>query len=64
MDHTLHMLNSKDMYQNDVIHTKLTWNIAAAFHEVQDELIEALSELIPVGADSMWDACRRSISVP
>jgi len=51
MDHTLHMLNSEDMYQNDVIRTKLTHNLAAAFHEVQDELIEALSELIPAGAD-------------
>ena len=53
MDHTLHMLNSEDMYQNDVIRTKSTRNIAAAFHEVQDELIEALSELIPAGADGM-----------
>ena len=51
LDYTLRMLNSEDMYQNGVIRTKLTRNIAANFGEVQDELIEALSEYIPVGGD-------------
>lgn len=53
MDHTLRFLNNADMYQNDVIRTKLTRNIAATFLEVQDELIEALSELIPTSTDGM-----------
>jgi hypothetical protein len=53
MDHTLPFLNNEDMYQNDVIRTKLTRNIAATFLEVQDELIEALSELIPASTDGM-----------
>ena len=53
MDHTLRMLNNEDMYQNDVLRTKLTRNIAATFHDVEDELIEALSELIPTGTDGM-----------
>ena len=64
MDHTLRMLNNEDMYQNDVIRTKLTRNIATIFHEVHDELIEALSELIPAGTDGMWHTRRRGIDVP
>jgi len=51
LDYTLRMLNSEDMYQNGIIRTKLTRNIAATFGEVQDELIEALSEFIPAGGD-------------
>lgn len=49
MDYTLRLLNNEDMYQSGVIRTKLTRNIAATFDEVQDELIEALSEFIPAG---------------
>jgi hypothetical protein len=53
MDHTLPMLNNEDTYQNDVIRTKMTRNIATIFHGAQDEIIEALSELIPAGTDGM-----------
>ena len=51
MDYTLRLLNNEDMYQNGVIRSKLTRNIAATFDEVQDELIESLSEFIPMGSD-------------
>jgi len=34
LDYTLCMLNSEDMYQNSVIRTKLTRNIAVNFDEV------------------------------
>ena len=51
MDYTLRLLNNEDMYQNGVIRSKLTRNIAATFDEVQDELIESFSEFIPMGSD-------------
>jgi len=53
MDYTLCMLNGDDTYHNDVIRSKLTRNFAATFDQVQDELVQALTEFIPVGSGGM-----------
>lgn len=47
------MLNRDDTYHNDVIRSKLTRNFAATFDQVQDEIVQALMELIPVGSGGM-----------
>ena len=47
------MLNRDDTYHNDVIRSKLTRNFAATFDQVQDEIVQALTELIPVGSGGM-----------
>ena len=47
------MLNSDDIYHNDVIRSKLTRNFAATFDQVQDELVQSLTEFIPVDSDGM-----------
>ena len=56
MDYTLPMLNSDDTYETGVIRSKLTRNFAAAFDQVQDELVQALTEFIPVDSGGMWHA--------
>ena len=53
MDYTLPMLNSDDTYETGVIRSKLTRNFAATFDQVQDELVQALAEFIPVDSGSM-----------
>jgi hypothetical protein len=53
MDYTLRMLNSDDAYQVDVIHSKLTRNFAATFDQVQDELVQSLTEFIPIDSGGM-----------
>jgi hypothetical protein len=47
------MLNRDDTYHNDVIRSKLTRNFAATFDQVQDEIVQALTELIPVGSEGV-----------
>lgn len=47
------MLNDEDTYETDLIRSKLTRNIAVAFEQVRDEVINALAELIPVDGDGM-----------
>jgi hypothetical protein len=47
------MLNAEDRYQTHVIRSKLTRNIATTFGQVQDELVQALEELIPVPSGGM-----------
>ena len=53
MDYTLPMLDNDDTYLNDVIRSKLTRNFAATFDQVQDELVQALTESIPVNSGGM-----------
>ena len=53
MDYTLRMLNSDDAYQIDVIRSKLTRNFAATFDQVQDELVQSLTEFIPMDSGGM-----------
>jgi len=48
MDYTLPMLHHDDTYQIGVIRSKLTRNFAATFDQVQDELVQALTEFIPL----------------
>jgi hypothetical protein len=49
MDYTLDLLDKHDEYHTEVIRSKLTRNIAAAFKEVREELVYALEDLIPTG---------------
>ena len=53
MDYTLRMLNGDDAYQVDVIRSKLTRNFAATFDQVQDELVQSLTEFIPIDSGGM-----------
>jgi hypothetical protein len=53
MDYTLRMLNSDDAYQIDVIRSKLTRNLAATFDQIQDELVQSLTEFIPIDSSGM-----------
>ncbi len=53
MDYTLPLLNIEDTYHNRVIRSNLTRNIAITFHQVQDELVQALAEFIPVAGGGM-----------
>jgi len=53
MDYSLPLLNSDDTYHIGVIRSKLTRNFAATFDRVQDELVQALTELIPVDSSGM-----------
>lgn len=53
MDYTLPLLNIEDTYHNRVIRSNLTRNIAVTFDQVQDELVQALAEYIPVTGDGM-----------
>jgi len=50
-DYTFPMLDSGNMYQNHLIRSKLTRNIAITFDQVQDELVQSLAEYIPVVGD-------------
>jgi hypothetical protein len=52
-DYTLRMLNSEDTYQNHILRSKLTRNMATTFDKVQGELVPALAEYIPVAGDGM-----------
>ena len=47
------MLDNEDTYHNDLIRSKLTRNIATTFDQVQDELVQALADYIPVAGDGM-----------
>jgi hypothetical protein len=53
MDYTLRMLNREDTYQNHLLRSKLTRNMESTFDKVQDELVRALAEYIPVAGDGM-----------
>jgi hypothetical protein len=53
MDYTLPLLNIEDTYHNRVIRSNLTRNIAITFDQVQDELVQALVEFIPVADGGM-----------
>lgn len=53
MDYTLPLLNIEDTYHNRVIRSNLTRNIAITFDQVQDELVQALAEFIPVAGGGM-----------
>ena len=52
-DYTLPMLLREDTYQNHLIRSKLTRNIAITFDQVQDELVQAMAECIPATGDGM-----------
>jgi hypothetical protein len=47
------MLNSEDTYQNHILRSKLTRNMETTFDKVQDELVQALAEYIPVVGGGM-----------
>jgi hypothetical protein len=47
------MLNDEDTYQNHILRSRLTRNMATTFDKVQDELVQALAEYIPVACDGM-----------
>ena len=52
-DYTLRMLNNEDTYQNHILRSKLTRNMETTFGKVQSELVQALTEYIPVASDGM-----------
>ena len=53
-EYTLDLLIMSNEYHTEVIHSKLTRNIAATFKEVREELISALDDFLPVSEDGMW----------
>jgi hypothetical protein len=59
LEYTLKLLNMDDLYQTDVIRSKLTRNISGILEEVRDELVTALEEVIQTRDDGTWSTCRR-----
>ncbi|KAH9975542.1 cytochrome P450 [Lactifluus volemus] len=53
LEYTLKLLNMDDLYQTDVIRSKLTRNISGILEEVRDELVTALEEVIQT-RDDEW----------
>ena len=53
-EYTLDLLDMDCHYQNDIIRSKLTRNIADTFKEVRDELVRSLDASIPVHSDGTW----------
>lgn len=47
------MLNCEDTYEIGVIRSSLTRNFADTFEQVNDELVEALSDCIPMDSQGM-----------
>jgi hypothetical protein len=60
LEYTLKLLNMDDLYQTDVIRSKLTRNISGILEEVRDELVTALEEVMQTrDDDGTWSTCRR-----
>jgi hypothetical protein len=52
-DYTLNLLNPNDDYHTDIIRSKLVMrNIDNTFKEVHEEIVMAISDLIPTHEDS------------
>ena len=47
------MLDREDTYDTIVLRSKLTRNLAAIFEQVNDEIVEALEECIPMSSEGM-----------
>jgi hypothetical protein len=59
LEYTLKLLNMDDLYQTDVIRSKLTRKLEGILEDVHEELVTALDDVIHTRDDGTWSTCRR-----